>query len=361
MYLHDDGSLIFGEWARERVHPEFTALHVDHGHRPEPMYGTKATGAALVSNGYLGVDEIHVPAGQGFAPHTHPGDHLLIVVAGEGTVTFDGRIYPTRAGQVYMVEGDAPHAVGAITDHVILAVGAPHRPIGGADRMELTAYEAIAATLGELHCLVCDRKGDPTTLRMDGCEHAPVAAPDGRPLVVGLAPASPEHVTLQAFDRTRSGARLAALMDLAPEQLVETVDTVNLSGDYLENWQLVRVRQWREMAEERIDPAGRVVVCCGPTVAEALGADRSWAGWGGATVVGDGEGAFLAVVIPHPSGLSRAWNEHGVSDRCRYALRIARTLARCGPADGVAWTDRDAAAFNVAMATVPAARSTQSP
>lgn len=357
-YLHDDGTLIFGEWARERVLPAFTTLHVDHGHRPEPMYGTKATGTGLVSNGYLGVDEIHVPAGQGFAPHTHPGDHLLIVVAGEGTVTFDGRIYPTRAGQVYMVEGDAPHAVGAITDHVILAVGAPHRPIGGADRMQLTEYEAIAATLGELHCLVCDRKGDPARLRLEGCEHAPVAAPDGRPLVVGLAPASPEHVTLQAFDRTRSGARLAALIGVPPEELVETVDTVNLSGDYLDDWQKVPKREWRNLAESRISARGRVVVCCGATVAEALGADASWAGWGGATAVGAGEEAFLAVVIPHPSGLSRAWNEQGVTERCRYAFRIARTLARCGPADGVAWAERDAAAFNVAMSTAPTVRST---
>lgn len=168
----ESGLLRLVEWATAG-----DGLRVDLGPRSTPMAHGSATGDPLVSNGHLGVDVIRLAAGTGFAPHTHPGDHLLIVIGGEGTVAYDGRVYPTRAGQVYMIEGAIPHAVGAVTDHVILAVGSPHKPIGSPDRMTPVAYREIAAAFGDLSCLICDRSAVyPATLHDAGCPHCPCGA-----------------------------------------------------------------------------------------------------------------------------------------------------------------------------------------
>ena len=122
----------------------------------------------------MGADVIRVPAGYGFAPHTHPGDHLLIVLAGSGTIAYDGKVYATGPGTIYMIEGRVPHAVGAITDHVILAVGAPHRAVDSEDRQQMAAYESVAAELGDITCLICGTKAvAPKRLRDVGCPHCP--------------------------------------------------------------------------------------------------------------------------------------------------------------------------------------------
>ncbi|MEM7345427.1 MAG: cupin domain-containing protein [Chloroflexota bacterium] len=149
-------------------------LSVETGPYPTPMAHSNATGQGLVSNGQLGADLIRLKANDGFVPHTHPGDHLLIVVGGKGTITYDGYIYPTQAGQVYMIAGEIPHAVGAITDHVILAVGSPHKSIDSPDRMAPVEYQAVVAEVGDLHCLICDNKATyPQMLHDVGCEHCP--------------------------------------------------------------------------------------------------------------------------------------------------------------------------------------------
>ncbi|MCQ4079622.1 cupin domain-containing protein [Streptomyces sp. RB6PN25] len=162
------------DWAKSFIEPDSTLLLVDHGERPANVHGADATGQALVSNGALGADVLRLPAGAGFSPHTHPGHHILIVVGGEGTITYDGRIHHTRAGQVYLVEGEVPHAVGAITDHVILAVGSPHKAIDAEDRMAPVPYEEVIAPDGDLTCLICDVSAfAPHRLHTSGCPHCP--------------------------------------------------------------------------------------------------------------------------------------------------------------------------------------------
>jgi quercetin dioxygenase-like cupin family protein len=162
------------DWAVGKVDRDATRLVIEHGPRPTPMDGTRATGAALVTNGSLGADLIRVPAGGGFSPHTHPGDHILIIVAGLGTITYAGSVYPTRAGQVYMIQGLVPHAVGAITDHVIIAVGSPHRAVDSTDRMTLVDYTAVVAPDGAFTCLICDKTVEaPDYLHDVDCGHCP--------------------------------------------------------------------------------------------------------------------------------------------------------------------------------------------
>lgn len=162
-------------WAQSAgQHDGSQRLSVDLGERPIRLAHAPASGAAMASNGRLGVDLIRVAAGYGFRPHTHPGDHVLIVVGGEGTITYDGVIYPTTAGTLYMIDGEVPHAVGAITDHVILAVGSPHRPVDADDRMTPVEYQEVLSELGDLRCLICDLKSThPRLLHDVGCAHCP--------------------------------------------------------------------------------------------------------------------------------------------------------------------------------------------
>jgi quercetin dioxygenase-like cupin family protein len=178
-FLNSDGTLLIAKWAENCGISDSNVQRLDIGLSPRKshIHKSNATGQAMVSNGQIGADVIQLKANEGFVPHTHPGDHLLIVIGGEGTVTYNGKIYPTCAGQIYLLEGEVPHAVGAITDHVILAIGSPHKPVDSEDRMEIVEYEAVATDLKEVHCLICDLKATiPSFLHEKGCPHCPCGA-----------------------------------------------------------------------------------------------------------------------------------------------------------------------------------------
>lgn len=162
-------------WAQGSPAGDHTDLRIDHGELPVRLHGAAAaTGLPLVSNGTVGADLLRLPAGAGFVPHTHPGHHILIVVGGIGTITYDGRIHQTRAGQTYLIEGQVPHAVGAITDHLIVAVGAPHKAVDAEDRMAPVPYEEVIAPEGDLTCLICGLRAEaPLRLHAVSCPHCP--------------------------------------------------------------------------------------------------------------------------------------------------------------------------------------------
>lgn len=170
-------------WAKNSIGAGRTELHVDHDELTVPMHGTAAaSGRELATNGEIGADLIRLPAGQGFVPHTHPGHHVLTVVAGVGTITYGGRIHETQAGQTFLIEGEVPHAVGAITDHLIVAVGAPHKRIDSTDRMTPVPYEEIIADGAELTCMICDKTaGAPRYLHSADCPHCPCRECAGMP------------------------------------------------------------------------------------------------------------------------------------------------------------------------------------
>ena len=176
-FLNVDGTLRIRRFAQNDGIDDDSGVQrllVDLGLRSTHMAQSPATGSSLVSNGQLGADVVRLAAGDGFVPHTHPGDHLLIVIGGRGTITYGGRIYPTEAGQIYLIEGEVPHAVGAVTDHVILAVGSPHKPIDAVDRMAPLEYEAVVTHVRELHCLICELSAElPLRLHDMGCPHCP--------------------------------------------------------------------------------------------------------------------------------------------------------------------------------------------
>jgi quercetin dioxygenase-like cupin family protein len=106
-----------------------------------PVHGAPALGVPLHTNGHLGADLLHVKAGDRFPVHVHPGDHLLLCLQGTGTITIGEVTYHVRPGDLYMVDGLVPHAVGAgKEDHVLVAIGAPHKPVTSPERMQLTDW-----------------------------------------------------------------------------------------------------------------------------------------------------------------------------------------------------------------------------
>jgi len=108
---------------------------VEHHLGWKDVHGAPAVGIPMQSNGQLGADLLHIKGGEQFPVHTHPGDHLLYCVSGHGTITVDQVVYQIRPGDLYMVDGAVPHAVGAITNHTILAIGSPHKPVDSPERM----------------------------------------------------------------------------------------------------------------------------------------------------------------------------------------------------------------------------------
>lgn len=110
-----------------------------------PVHGAPSTGLPLHSNGRMGADMLHVAAGRQFPVHTHPGDHLLLCVAGAGTISVGGETYHVRPGDLYMVDGLVPHAVGAgDEDHYLVSIGSPHKPVDSPERMAFTDWDGGA-------------------------------------------------------------------------------------------------------------------------------------------------------------------------------------------------------------------------
>jgi quercetin dioxygenase-like cupin family protein len=106
-----------------------------------PVHGADALGVALHTNGHLGADMLWVPAHAKFPVHTHPGDHLLLCLKGRGTISVGEVTYHVRPGDFYMVDGAVPHAVGAgDEDHVLVAIGSPHKPVDSPERMQFTDW-----------------------------------------------------------------------------------------------------------------------------------------------------------------------------------------------------------------------------
>jgi quercetin dioxygenase-like cupin family protein len=104
------------------------------------VHGCEARGVPLFTNGILGADLLYVPPGEAFPYHIHGGHHLLYCVAGQGTITYSGKVNPVRPGDLYMIEASVPHGVGADPDgpgHWLISFGAnPHKRIDAHDRME---------------------------------------------------------------------------------------------------------------------------------------------------------------------------------------------------------------------------------
>lgn len=134
------------------LHPEREAqiqgvrrlVETEHG---EAAWGdlVDAFGEKLFTNFLLGGDLLVVPPGSGFPPHVHPGHHLLLCLAGPGTFSLAGTTHTVGPGDLYMVEGGVPHAVGNPNGapHIILAIGAPPKELDAEDRMTVVEWDGV--------------------------------------------------------------------------------------------------------------------------------------------------------------------------------------------------------------------------
>ena len=145
-----------------------------------------------------------------------------------------------------------------------------------------------------------------------------------KPLLVGEANpygASPA-MALYPLPEGASGDRLCRLiMGLERRDYLKRFDRVNLCP---ERWSQPLARA---NARAIMNGEDRVVVLLGSKVAGAFGylyepftvKKQDW--------VEGGTGPRTFVLLPHPSGLCRAWNNDGAYDKAREALRLAGVLA----------------------------------
>lgn len=118
------------------------------------------------------------------------------------------------------------------------------------------------------------------------------------PVVVGLDPGRNGPDPLDpAFG---SGRRLSAMLGVGPDEYLRRIDRVNLHPSE-------RLPGDDRAAGANLLPIlrGRRVVVLGRRVAEALDVTDDWFRWRVAP------GGFVAACSPHPSGLSRWWNDAG--------------------------------------------------
>lgn len=102
---------------------------------PVQMARSDGRGLSLVKVGAFAADLIEFDAGKGVADHTHPGNHILIVVSGTGWVDYDGEPYRLEQGVCYMVPGSTRHAIRAETHLRLLSVSDDHRDVGSEARL----------------------------------------------------------------------------------------------------------------------------------------------------------------------------------------------------------------------------------
>ena len=87
----------------------------------------------------IGTDMIQMMPGASFANHSHPGDHILYVLRGRGSLSVGGEVIPMARGSIYFVKAGVPHAMSADNDSWlrVLAIGFPHKEVDDPNRMKL--------------------------------------------------------------------------------------------------------------------------------------------------------------------------------------------------------------------------------
>jgi quercetin dioxygenase-like cupin family protein len=128
----DIGPLQINKWAEELD----GKIVVSSGVRPIKMCNSDGTGFSLLKEGKFGADIIRFAAGKGVMNHTHEGSHILFVIKGEGYVEYEGVDYELKPGVCYLIPSMADHAIKAISELILIAVGNDHRLLDSKDRME---------------------------------------------------------------------------------------------------------------------------------------------------------------------------------------------------------------------------------
>lgn len=115
-----------------------------------------------------------------------------------------------------------------------------------------------------------------------------------------------------------AGGRMCRLvLNMEPRDYLRLFERTNLCHG---RWSMPTARVVAaELRRERRDDRcpGSVIVCCGAKVAEAFGLPKE------PFNIYSAGAPPTVVVLPHPSGLSRAWDAPGAFERARQLLRRA--------------------------------------
>lgn len=143
-----------------------------------------------------------------------------------------------------------------------------------------------------------------------------------KPLLVGEQnpyqgdPDRAQRYALYPYPLGCAGHRLChKVMGLTEDEYLERFDRVNLCAGH---WSIVEARATANRIRVEQDREAPLVML-GSKVCSAFSVDYVPFRWGNLF-------DLVVVCLPHPSGLSRAWNEPGAFERARAVLREAGVL-----------------------------------
>ena len=128
---------------QQAVWAEFTQgqLKSLEGQQPLQMQHSDGTALPLVvddaKEARFGADVVRFPPGKGVGLHTHVGAHILMVTKGTGILTYGNQKHGMFPGMIYLVPSNVPHAIDALTELVLVAVGNDHRPADSPERLDI--------------------------------------------------------------------------------------------------------------------------------------------------------------------------------------------------------------------------------
>ncbi|MEZ4103943.1 MAG: cupin domain-containing protein [Candidatus Paceibacterota bacterium] len=112
-----------------------------NGKQPIKMAKSDATALPLLFDGSgekpFGASLIRFTSGEKVDLHTHIGSHILIVTYGQGLLTYFSKEIKLGAGMMYLIPSEVPHAIRALSELVIIAVGNDFRAEGSENRLNL--------------------------------------------------------------------------------------------------------------------------------------------------------------------------------------------------------------------------------
>jgi hypothetical protein len=101
----------------------------------QKMHGSQAHGLALVKHDNFAADMLHFLPNEKTSLHTHPGNHILFVVDGGGTLTYGNEEHPLIKGSCYLVPGTTDHRVSANNNGMhLLSIADTHRSVDSIER-----------------------------------------------------------------------------------------------------------------------------------------------------------------------------------------------------------------------------------
>lgn len=119
---------------------DWIAMYDSDGHVLSGIRGRVGVGSTTLEGQPIGADIIEMQPGSEFALHKHPGDHVLYIVSGTGSVHISGADRLVKEGDLVFIAAEHPHAVKgppleASSSLRIIAFGYPHKHVGALDRM----------------------------------------------------------------------------------------------------------------------------------------------------------------------------------------------------------------------------------